>query len=207
MSRIRLNDLTDDQLDALHDQLDATYRERAHLVALLAALHPSHIGHTDPNAPDWAVVTVETPAGQMTWHIAERDMDLFTRVQPTNRICRGWDGHTTDEKYARMRDLTEAAPSLLSLETVAEQQAEHIKQLTARIATLEHVAAGNRRHVQLIVPELEKAEAAIARVRALPRTPQVQIQIHGIPGQDDYNRGWSSAISAMHTALDEQPTT
>jgi len=39
--------------------------------------------------------------------------------------------------------------------------------LYQRIDTLEHVAAGNKRHVQLIVPELERAEAAIARVRAL----------------------------------------
>ncbi|MER6103599.1 hypothetical protein ABT115_15075 [Streptomyces sp. NPDC001832] len=199
--RIRLNDLTSDDLDRLYDQADryrtawksaerdvtaavrmtqdaqqraeqaeaaadATYRERAHLVALLAALHPSHIGHTDPAAPEWAVVIVETPAGQMSWHIAERDMNLFTHVQPTNRICRGWDGHTTDEKYARMRDLTEAAPNLLSLDTVAEHQREHIKQLTARITTLEHVAAGNRRHVQLIVPELEKAEARVTELEA-----------------------------------------
>ncbi|MFD8820812.1 hypothetical protein ACFV1C_00335 [Streptomyces sp. NPDC059605] len=154
------------RLDALYGQLDATYRERAHLVAHLAALHPSHIGHTDPAAPDWAVVTIETPAGQMTWHIADRDMDLFTHVQPTNRICRGWDGHTTDEKYQRMRDLTKAAPSLLSLETVADQQAEHIKQLTARITTLEHVAAGNRKHVAAIVPELERAEARVAELEA-----------------------------------------
>lgn len=36
-----------------------------------------------------------------------------------------------------------------------------------RIATLEHVAAGNKRHVQLIVPDLEKAEAAIERVREI----------------------------------------
>ena len=59
--RLSVDDLTDEQLDALYDQLDATYRERAHLVAHLAALHPSHIGHTDPAAPDWAVVTIETP--------------------------------------------------------------------------------------------------------------------------------------------------
>ncbi|MFL4904644.1 hypothetical protein ACJ6WF_16020 [Streptomyces sp. MMS24-I2-30] len=39
--------------------------------------------------------------------------------------------------------------------------------LYRRIETLEHVAAGNKRHVQLIVPELERAEAAIERVRNL----------------------------------------
>lgn len=91
---------------------DRAYRERAHLVALLAALHPSHIGHTDPTAPDWAVVIVEAPGGQLSWHIAPRDMDLFTHVQPTNRICRGWDGHTADEKYERIRELTASTEQL-----------------------------------------------------------------------------------------------
>ncbi|MFJ2267773.1 hypothetical protein ACIOHO_15630 [Streptomyces sp. NPDC087849] len=198
--------------DQAEAALDATYRERAHLVAHLAAIHPSHIGHTDPTAPDWAVVTVETPAGQMTWHIAERDMDLFTHVQPTNRICRGWDGHTTDEKYQRMRDLTQAAPSLLKLEVVADQQAAYIKQLTDRITTLEHVAAGNRQHVATIVPELEKAEAAIARVRAL----HAPADFHGrtiCVDCSSYGNGSTDNVPAPYPcptirALDEQqPTT
>ncbi|MEW1630791.1 hypothetical protein AB0387_25955 [Streptomyces sp. NPDC089173] len=137
--RIALDDLTSDALDALYkraEAADAVYRERAHLVALLAALHPSYIGRTDPSAPDWAVVIIETPAGQMSWHIAPRDMDLFTHVQPVNRICRGWDGHTTDEKYQRMRDLTEAAPNLLSLETVADIQGGEITRLNAEVHRL-----------------------------------------------------------------------
>ncbi len=81
------------------------YRERAHLVALLAALYPSHIGYTDPTEPDWAVVIIEAPTGQLSWHIAPGDMDLFGHVQATSRICRGWDGHSTDEKYRRLREL------------------------------------------------------------------------------------------------------
>ena len=97
---------------AANAALDAAYRERARLVAHLAALYPSHIGHTDPNAPDWAVIIVETPTGQMSWHIAERDMDLFGHVMPTNRICRAWDGHTTDEKYQRLEALTAATEPL-----------------------------------------------------------------------------------------------
>lgn len=96
-------------ISRLETERDGAYRERAHLVALLASLHPSHIGHTDPAAPDWAVVVVETPAGQLSWHIAPRDMDLFTHVRPTDRVCRGWDGHTTDEKYERVRQLTATA--------------------------------------------------------------------------------------------------
>ncbi|MFJ3949010.1 hypothetical protein ACIPXV_02925 [Streptomyces libani] len=41
-----------------------------------------------------------------------------------------------------------------------------LDQTAARVATLEHVAAGNKRHVQLIVPDLQRAEATLARVRA-----------------------------------------
>ena len=87
------------------DDLNAAYRERAQLVALLAALYPSHIGHTDPDEPDWAVVIVEVPTGQLSWHIAPGDMRLFSHVQRTSRICRGWDGHTAEEKYERIREL------------------------------------------------------------------------------------------------------
>lgn len=41
-----------------------------------------------------------------------------------------------------------------------------LDQTAARVVTLEHVAAGNKRHVQLIAPDIERAEAAIGRVRA-----------------------------------------
>jgi site-specific recombinase len=44
---------------------------------------------------------------------------------------------------------------------------EALDELYRRIDTLEHVAAGNRRHVQLIVPDLQRAEAALDRVRKL----------------------------------------
>jgi hypothetical protein len=40
-----------------------------------------------------------------------------------------------------------------------------MEQLRARIATLEHVAAGNKRHVQLIIPDLRRAKTTLARVR------------------------------------------
>ncbi len=91
--------------EVFNDALNAAYRERAQLVALLAALYPSHIGHNDPNEPEWAVVTIELPTGQACWHVAPDDMPLFSHVQRTSRICRGWDGHTTEEKYERIRGL------------------------------------------------------------------------------------------------------
>lgn len=85
--------------------LNAGYRERAHLVALLAADYPSYIGHTDPAEPDWAVVTVELPTGQACWHIAPADMDLFRHVRIAIGRDRPWDGHSTEEKYRRIADL------------------------------------------------------------------------------------------------------
>lgn len=83
--------------------MDSVYRERAHLVAHLAALYPSAFG-VDPAEPDWAVLYVQTPEGQLSWHISSDDMDLFPHVSPVHHVT--WDGHTTEEKYARLDALT-----------------------------------------------------------------------------------------------------
>jgi hypothetical protein len=90
--------------------MDSVYRERAHLVAYLAALHPSALVRgADPAEPDWPVLFVDLPTGQACWHISPDDMDLFKHV-PTwdagSISDRIWDGHTTDEKYARLDALT-----------------------------------------------------------------------------------------------------
>lgn len=78
--------------------------------------------------------------------------------------------HTTDNRRARWEAAAHAAGrevdrnALRVFMAVADaEQAD----LRARIATLEHVAAGNKRHVQLIVPDLEQAQAAIKRVQLL----------------------------------------
>ena len=82
--------------------MDDLYRERAHLVAHLAALYPSHIG-TDPSEPDWPVVYVDTEAGQLSWHLSAADLPFFAHVP---RGDADWDGHTTAQKYARLDNLT-----------------------------------------------------------------------------------------------------
>lgn len=82
------------------------YRERAHLVALLAAIFPSVISYNDPKEPSWPVIYIDTVEGQLSWHICPDDMDLFKHVRvesDTNKII--WDGHTTEEKYARIVEL------------------------------------------------------------------------------------------------------
>lgn len=82
---------------------DAVYRERAHLVAHLATVYPSTIGPHDPNWPEWSVVIIDTPTGQMSWHVAPTDLDLFRHVATST--INTWDGHTTEEKYERLRRL------------------------------------------------------------------------------------------------------
>lgn len=82
------------------DPLSAVYRERAHLVAHLAAIYPSVLVHgADAAEPDWPVLFVGLPTGQATWHISPSDLDLFEHV-PAGAAT--WDGHSTTEKYERV---------------------------------------------------------------------------------------------------------
>lgn len=80
-------------------QLNQVYRERAHLLAHLATVYPSHMQY-DPVDFEWSVLYISAPTGQMTWHIGPADMDLFEHVRTD--IYETWDGHTTDEKYERL---------------------------------------------------------------------------------------------------------
>ncbi|WP_327358470.1 WDGH domain-containing protein [Streptomyces sp. NBC_01304] len=81
------------------------YRERAVLVANLAARYPSGYAYNDPAEPAWAVVYIHTPAGQMSWHIAAADFaEFFDHVPHTPDVV--WDGHDTDTKYERLQRLT-----------------------------------------------------------------------------------------------------
>ncbi|WP_055563643.1 hypothetical protein [Streptomyces atriruber] len=86
--------------------LDGVYRERARLVALLAALYPSTLVlGADPEEPDWAVLFITLPTGQASWHIAADDLSLFHHVDLDDANTPGapeWDGHSTAEKYERI---------------------------------------------------------------------------------------------------------
>lgn len=88
----------------------ALYTERAHLLALTAMHYPSYI--TDaPDSDGYYVVTLDTPQGQMAWHIATHDRQLFNhvRIVPTAEASAAYDDHTTDEKYGRVRALIDAS--------------------------------------------------------------------------------------------------
>jgi hypothetical protein len=91
---------TDIFLDVLRNTLrdivehDTDYEKRYGLV--LRALHYAHeLGFNsgiriDPKAPEWPVVYIELPTGQISWHMPQHDVS--------------WDLHSTEEKFQRIRD-------------------------------------------------------------------------------------------------------
>lgn len=84
------------------------YRERAHLLALLAAVagrSNAWIAYSDPAEPDWPVLTIVDETGQMCWHLAPSDLDLFDVRHVQLASPPAWDGHSTEEKYERLRRL------------------------------------------------------------------------------------------------------
>lgn len=88
----------------MSDPFDALYRERSHLLALLATHYPAHL-QPDPAQRSWSVLYLSLPTGQCTWHISEEDLDLFEHVRTD--ITEVWDGHTTAQKYGRVDELTD----------------------------------------------------------------------------------------------------
>lgn len=87
-------------------ETDVVYRERHHVIAHLAAIYPAvMVLNADQDEPDWPVLFLELPTGQVSWHIAPADMDLFRHV-PIGTTQ--WDGHDVAEKYRRLDEHTKA---------------------------------------------------------------------------------------------------
>jgi hypothetical protein len=100
------------RIQSLNAEKNGAYSERNRCVAALAwaavrlgwrvwlAQHPD-----DPNwDKEWlTIVFIETPAGQVSWHIHDSERKLFMGV--TNSGGAPWDGHTTAEKYDRLASL------------------------------------------------------------------------------------------------------
>lgn len=93
--------------DADTPQVRDLYRQRSHLIAALAATCSSVICAEPGERP---VIYVETPAGQLSWHLDECDLDLVEHVpmvEPGDPRAPIWDGHGTPEKYARLATYTQ----------------------------------------------------------------------------------------------------
>jgi hypothetical protein len=81
--------------------VDDVYDERNKVVlafAHMAELMGWDVGQVvDPAEPDWPVLIIDTPAGQVSWHFKREDMPASMPPSPEP-----WDGHDTPEKYARL---------------------------------------------------------------------------------------------------------
>lgn len=93
------------KLDELRAQKDSAYLERNRLVAALAQCFPSGIRATAIEGwdPEWhGCVFIDLPSGQASWHYHTSHAFLFEGLPPYEKP---WDGHSTEEKYARLRAL------------------------------------------------------------------------------------------------------
>lgn len=84
------------------------YAERSAILAALARAAAA-VGHdayfaTDPEEPDWPVLFIELPTGQVSWHFHPDDLALYASDIPwaPEQSDEIWDGHGTEEKYRRL---------------------------------------------------------------------------------------------------------
>lgn len=80
-----------DILDAIvaNDQhYDTRYALITAALVVAAILRYPYGVRIDPENPEWAVVFIELPTGQVSWHLPQH-------IHP-------WDGHTTAEKFQRI---------------------------------------------------------------------------------------------------------
>ncbi len=98
----------------MREAKDKAYVERNRCVIGLAAL-AHRLGwtvglghHSDPDwEDDWrSIVYIDTPAGQVSWHFHDSEKPLIEWIPPYDG---DWDGHTTDEKYARLASIARTA--------------------------------------------------------------------------------------------------
>ena len=102
-------DILKDHSESAEQKVSEVYRERDLCVALAANLafrmgwpcgmsrHSEDDGNWDPR---WMnIVFIDTPTGQVSWHIHDSEWHLFEALP---RYAKPWDGHTTDEKYLRI---------------------------------------------------------------------------------------------------------
>jgi hypothetical protein len=88
--------------EACARETDIAYRERNQLVALLTILFPSGKAKTTIEGWDEAwngCVYIDFPWGQASWHYHRDDEEMFAHLRP---YTKGWDGHTTQEKYSKI---------------------------------------------------------------------------------------------------------
>ena len=82
--------------------MNEVYAERDRLVSFLTWIYPSYLAPAPDAEPgfNW-IVYVDTPEGQLSWHVADAEVDeMFKHLR--KRESGDWDGHSTEEKYRRL---------------------------------------------------------------------------------------------------------
>lgn len=95
-------DTLEERLRYEREAKDGAYLERNRLVALLSKIFPAGIRKTAIEGwdPAWHnCVFIDLPTGQASWHFHDSHAFLFTHLGPYEGA---WDGHATEEKYARI---------------------------------------------------------------------------------------------------------
>ena len=84
-------------------KLNDVYNERNRVIALLTKFYPSYMAIDDTSEDGFKnIVYIETPQGQLSWHITDEEVSLFKHLKYEENK---WDGHTTREKYQRIERL------------------------------------------------------------------------------------------------------
>ncbi|WP_405960582.1 hypothetical protein OG235_24620 [Streptomyces sp. NBC_00024] len=195
------------QIEVLTKERDGAYRERAQLLALLAALHPSVIAPApDVDEDGWQILYLRIGGKQASWHIAPRDAELYAHVEhvPVDDRRAHWDGHTTEEKYAHIgqhaaRLYAEARGQVETPPTPADA-ATPLQGSEEQGAPVDWQAIAQQRERELKTEgeARRRAEMAIARVRLIKKAPSrsaFNLQANAV---DD---GWDQALDAVHAAL------
>jgi len=89
---------------------DRAYWERNQVVALLCKMSLALgylVWRTRTDIEDWDAswhncVYIGLPTGQVSWHYHDSDMETFAFVPDDLEIA--YDGHSTDEKYERVKE-------------------------------------------------------------------------------------------------------
>lgn len=174
---------------AIAAERDKAYRERAELTALLAALWPSQIRDI---TEDWPVIFIETPQGQLSWHIAQDDIDVFGHVpQSAEPASEKWDGHGTELKYERVAKLAQGIAARRKNPLIAVQgtaDAAELERLKTAIGDLaaRYNDAYSRNTTEALRAETGKAHARRLRNRArmaasVAAELRKLISPHGVP--------------------------
>jgi hypothetical protein len=163
-STLTFRDALTTQFEQMTAEKDGAYHERNQVVAFLSKLFPASLErHTGADwGPDWQwVVIIDTPAGQVSWHVKSDELGLFDHLQ--REAGRTWDGHTTDEKYARLVGM---GPQPLTLGTPV-MTAQEWGSLSAQARHNLNVWAMNANRTS---EELERAQDKLNRILEICKT-------------------------------------